>query len=286
MTTVLTALLFALAIWWLGTGVVLFLQQRLAPGRHAALFSLAAVAAIAGTTLVYSSNSLGAAYSYISFTAAVTLWGTLELSHYLGLVTGVHERYCPADCIGWRRFGLALGTSIWHELSILLTGFVLIWVLLPAENLTGLYTFLVLWVMRWSAKLNLFFGVPNFSTEWFPDRMSHLKSYVKPAPISLFFPFSVALSLMAIFFLGTQAMQHTSGQGLVYVLPMMLLCLAVIEHLFMVIPVADTALWNRLFSNRSAQLSAPVLPVPIVRVNNNGAMTASPANNINSSSPQ
>lgn len=273
MPPLLTALLFALAIWWLGTGVVLFLQQRLMPGRRAALFGLAVVAALAGVTLVQCSSSLAAAASYISFTAAVILWGTIELSHYLGLVTGVHERSCPANCVGWRRFGLALGTSIWHELSILLTGAVLVWVLLPSENLTGLYTFVVLWVMRWSAKLNLFLGVPNFSTEWFPERLAHLKSYVKPAPISPFFPISVAVATLGAFTLGTMAMQASSSMTLVYALPMMLLCLAIIEHLFMIIPVADTALWNRLFSNRSSQ-------------GVQGVITAAPASNINTSAPQ
>ena len=257
MSPLLAALLFAVALWWLGTGVVLYLQQRLVPREGAGVMNgtalaIGTAAALAVVALLWSGGTGGAASSLIAFAAAIVLWGTLELSHYLGLVTGTHERRCPVGARGWRRFRLALGTSIWHELSVLGAGLMLTTLLWSAENPAGLYTFLVLWLMRWSAKLNLFLGVPNFSTEWFPARLSHLASYVRHAPVSVLYPVSLTLAALAVVQLVSLAVAAGERHALVHALPAALLLLAVVEHVFMALPFADTRLWNRVFGLREA----------------------------------
>ena len=265
MSPLLAALLFAVALWWLGTGVVLYLQQRLEPGEapggtSGAALAIGAAASLALVALLWSGARDGAVPSFAAFSAAIVLWGTLELSHYLGLVTGTHERRCPAGARGWQRFRLALGTSIWHELSVLGAGLMLTALLWSANNPAGLYTFLVLWLMRWSAKLNLFFGVPNFSTEWFPARLSHLASYVRHAPVSVLYPVSLTLAALAVVQLVALALDNGERHALVHALPAALLLLAVIEHAFMALPIADTRLWNRVFGLRDPLADAATPP--------------------------
>ena len=260
MTPLVTAALVAVALWWLGTGVVLHLQQRLLAGADGArvgpavALGVAAGGALAALATLAAAARDGTAASVAGFAAAIALWGALELSHYLGLVTGTHERRCPRDARGWRRFRLALGTSLWHELSVLGVGLALVALLHDASNPAGLYTFLVLWLMRWSAKLNLYLGVPNFSTEWFPARLSHLESYVRRAPVSALFPVSLTLAGVAIVLLARTAIGADDARALVHALPAALLALAVLEHLLMALPVTETRLWNRVFGLRRASL--------------------------------
>lgn len=254
MTPLIAAALFALALWWLGTGIVLHLQQRLQvqvrPRRRVLGVAVTALGALATLALVTVAGTGGTLASLAGFTAAIVLWGTLELSHLLGLVTGTHEAPCPEGTGAGRRFRLALGTSLWHELSVLGAGALLLALLADAPNPAGLHTFLVLWMMRWSAKLNLFFGVPNFSTEWFPKRLAHVASYIRHAPVSAFYPVSLTLAVIAFIALARLALTVPAGDSLAHALPAALLLLAIAEHVFMAVPIADTRLWNRVFARR------------------------------------
>jgi len=247
--------LYVLLVWWLGTGIVLWLQHRLTPGSRPAAVTLIVLAVLSLVALAISGATLGTAASLAGFTAAIFLWGSLELSHNLGLVTGVHADHCPADARGWHRFRLALGTSIWHELSVLGTGIAVSVLLIEAVNPTGALSFTVLWLMRWSAKLNLFLGVPNFSTEWFPSRLRHLASYVRRAPVSLFYPLALTLATLVLVAMLHRAGDAVGGEWLVYGLPAVLLMLAILEHAFLAIPLPDQELWNRWFRSARARLS-------------------------------
>jgi len=285
MTTLLLAVAFAVVLWWLGTGIVLGLQQRLradgpavnaaglagaagateaagtegapavegdeAPAPRIAL-GVAGGALAGGVALIAAAHHTGVAASLAGFTAALVLWGALELSHYLGFITGTHARLCPQEVRGWSRFRLALGTSIHHELSVLACGLLFLGLLHDAPNTAGLHAFLVLWLMRWSAKLNLFFGVPNFSTDWFPTRLSHLASYIRHAPVTPFYPIALTAAALAAITLGRLALEAPGSRSLMYALPAVLLALAVLEHLFMALPIADSRLWNRVFGVRRA----------------------------------
>ena len=260
MASFLLALVFAVALWWLGTGIVLGLQQRLRaggdaeedPAAHGLALGVAAGVVGGIGALVWAGGHPGVLSSLGGFTAALILWGALELSHYLGFVTGTHRDVCPDGARGWRRFRLAIVTSMWHELSVLGIGLALLALLHDAPNSAGLHTYLVLWLMRWSAKLNLFLGVPNFSTEWFPRRLAHLASYIRRAPVSALFPVSLTLATLVAITLGRLALEAPGTRALMHALPAALLALAVVEHLFMALPVADTRLWNRVFGVRPA----------------------------------
>lgn len=246
--SLVNAVLTVIATWWVGTAVVLYLQQRIQIAGATLALSLSAVALSAVVVLKLCSLGLSTWQSYGGFIAAVVLWGCLELSYFTGLVSGVHKRHCPQNCGNSRRFRLALGTSIWHEISVLAAAALLFVLCAPESNPTGLYTFTVLWLMRWSAKLNLFCGVPNFSTDWFPQRLAYVHSYMRHSRVSVFFPLSVLLATAVSIKLMMSTLSASPEHALGTALPCVLLMLAILEHLFMALPIADTALWNKVFT--------------------------------------
>jgi len=221
--------LTTIAVWWIGTGVVLYLQQRLRINRLPLVVLLCLLSLVSLATLKFAAGGFEPWRSYTALLAAVVLWGCIELSYYSGLIliSGIHKRTCPENCSMSKRFRLALGASIWHELSVL---------------------FLVLWLMRWSAKLNLFFGAPNFNTDWFPRHMLYVHSYIRRAPVTWFFPASMLVACLTAYQLLTSSDGGSSHMALSTTLPGILLVLAILEHVFMALPIADTALWNRIFA--------------------------------------
>lgn len=240
--------LIVIATWWIGTGVVLYLQQRMQLTRTPLILTLILISLASLVVLRLTSNGFSHWQTYSGFIAAVVLWGCIELSYYTGLVTGIHKRPCPARCDNTRRFLLALGTSIWHELSVLVTAMVVMWICWQGDNPAGLYSFMVLWLMRWSAKLNLFLGVPNFNADWFPEHLAYAHTYMKRSSVSPLFPLSILLSSAVAVHWMMSAVSAPPAQALATALPCVLLMLAILEHLFMALPIADSALWNRVFA--------------------------------------
>ena len=277
----LTPILVVIAVWWMGTGLVLFLQQSIARANTRLAICLAVVSLFSLTGLYIGGGGTQAWHSYMGFVAAICLWGSIELSYYSGLIGGVHKRTCPDSCDTAKRFRLALGASIWHEVSVLFAGGVVMSLLLNAQNPAGLYSFLVLWLMRWSAKLNLFFGVPNFNTDWFPKRLAYAHSYIRRAPVTLFFPLSVVLASLVAIQLISSALTMHEQQALMHILPGVLLLLAILEHVFMALPIADSALWNRIFSRDDAQRFPPT-EIAQTAADTDRLLSASPAQNIQS----
>ena len=249
--------LVVVATWWIGTGVVLYLQQQIRQTGFALIATLVATCLASLLVLKISANGLAYWQSYAGFVSAVVLWGCLELSYYTGLIGGIHERHCPENCSQLRRFRLALGASIWHEISVLVTAIVVVAVCWNAANPAGLYTFMVLWLMRWSAILNLFLGVPNFNADWFPEHLAYAHSYMRRSRVTLFFPFSILLAGIVSICLIINTVSASPVQALATALPCVLLMLAILEHAFMALPIADSALWNRVFAREDSEHNKP-----------------------------
>ena len=111
--------LHALFIWWFGTGLVIYLDGlprwtfRWTMLGSTVLLALSLLGLAAGA----DDTSVGGAYQ--AFTCGLLAWGWLEVSFYLGYVTGVRKQACPEGCRGWRHFGHAVLACLWHELAIL-----------------------------------------------------------------------------------------------------------------------------------------------------------------------
>ena len=101
-----------------------------------------------------------------------------------------------------------------------------------------------LWLMSWSAKLNLFLGMPNLN-DWLPDHLAYLKTYMPRRSMNLLFPVSVTVSTVIVVLMVARALgAETSGAETVgLILVATLLSLGILEHWFLVLPLHDEALW-------------------------------------------
>ena len=254
---------FALLAWWLSTGVILFLNHLRA--RTYRWSMLAATLVLLGSLVVLhtSSTDTTPVGAMLAFTAALLVWGWLEISYFMGFLTGPRKLACPTGSTGWRRFGLALQTSLHHEAAVVLLGAVLIGLTWDAPNRFGTWTFVTLWLMRWSAKLNLYLGVPHINEHWFPEHLRFLTTYMRRRPMNLFFPVAItsATALMVLLLVpaATTASDDFTRTGDVLVAT--LLALGILEHWFMVLPLRDSALWNWAL-RQAGQSAADVQQVP------------------------
>jgi putative photosynthetic complex assembly protein 2 len=255
------ALAFALALWWAGTGAVLWLSRRPPAGRPWAMAAASLAAVVASAALVLTRDVATPAAAFAAFAAAVALWGWHELSFLTGVVTGPSTAACPPGARGWARFRAAAATLMHHELALALTAAAVAAMTLGAANPIGGLTFLVLFAARLSSKLNLFLGAPNFSAELFPERLRHLASYLRKAPPSVFYPVSLLGLALAVAAAAAAALAPEASPFAAtgYALVATLLALAALEHLFMALPLPDAALWRWALppSERPAHPDAP-----------------------------
>jgi putative photosynthetic complex assembly protein 2 len=261
MTDVLAPALYALFIWWFGTGAVLLLDRLSRMTRRMAMIiaTLGALAAIAGINATQDTRTLTAAVC--AFSCAIVLWGWHELSFLSGVLTGPRRTPCPKGATGWRRFVYAAQTLIHHEIAIALSGIVLALWLWDAANPVALMTFGVLWVMRLSAKLNLFLGAPNVAVEFLPGDLGYLTTYFSQRPMNGLFPVSVTVGTLASAWCFAQAATPLGDVFAVsvYALDGMLIALGTLEHWFLVLPYREAALWRWYMQARG---SGPVSSQP------------------------
>ena len=180
-----------------------------------------------------------------------------ELAFLTGVITGFNKGNCPENVNGYERFKLALGAIVYSEVLLLSVLLLLIWCFNDLGTNFGFWTFTLLYGARISAKLNLFFGVPNINAEFLPKPTQHLATYFRQDSINKFWPFSVfALSLVSVLLSCKAILGTTDNSALVgYVLLTVLCLLALLEHLFMVLPFPDALLWRwmipKQISNKS-----------------------------------
>ena len=239
-------ILAALFAWWFSTGAILWLVRR--PRRtHGPMLAVSAIGAVAAVAaLAASAHDTSAGGAYAAFVSALAVWGWHEASFLMGAITGPRPAACPPGATGWRRFKYATLTLIHHEIFVALTAVALVAMTWGAPNQIGPLTFLVLLAMRLSAKLNIFLGVPNLTDEFFPDHLAHLKSYLPKRAMNALFPWSVIAGALLTAYLFAEAHNSApaSGEQTGFLLLGTLAALALLEHLFMVLPVQDAVLWR------------------------------------------
>lgn len=254
------AILFAVFLWWASTGAILFLDGL--PRRTYAL-SMAAMSLIALASLValwMTRATPDSASVIIAFTAALALWAWNEMAFLMGYITGPRRRAATPGTRGLARFTESAATLISHELAIALTA-LLIWVMtMDGQNLFGLWTFLILWVMRLSTKINIFLGAPNITEEFLPPHLSYLATYFRKRPMNGFFPVSVTLATLAAAWLAHLAFMPGRGPGEVlgYSLIAALTALAVLEHWLLFVPLPAQRLWAWSLKSHAATALATV----------------------------
>jgi len=194
--------------------------------------------------LTAGDTSTGGAYA--AFTCTILLWAAQEIAFLAGWLTGPRPQPCPAGVKGGKRLGLALQAIIYHELALLACGAAIVALTWSGSNPVGLWTFAALWVLRQSAKINLFLGVPVTNDELMPDAVRFLKSYFARKPVSAFFPISVTFAT-AVLVIMIQRIVEVAGTPFDVVgltLVSTLFALGVVEHWFMLLPLPAITLWG------------------------------------------
>ncbi len=246
MDSLWVAAAFAIFIWWFSTGLILLLDSlpRTTFRWSQLLSSLLAGGALLGIASTAGQTTLAA--TYCAFTCALLVWGWHELAFLTGWITGPQRTAISEDVQGWPRFVAAVRAILWHELAIAAGG-LLIWALtLDAANQIALWTYLVLWLMRISAKFNLFLGVRNLSEEFLPPHLAYMASFFRRRRMNLLFPVVVTAATVVAVLLVERAL--ADGTGAVHAVGLTLvatlLWLAIVEHWLLVLPLQATALWR------------------------------------------
>lgn len=262
MTELALPIAYTLFAWWFSTGVILYLDGL--PPRTFP-FTLQCATVLLGAALwalVHTRNDVSVAGAYCAFTCALLVWAWQEVAFLLGVVTGPRRTACPPGATGWRRTGYAIQAVLYHELALIVLAIAVVACVGPGENRVGLWTFMTLWVMRQSAKLNIFLGVRNLGENFLPPHIAYLKTYFKRAPMNVLFPFSVTLATGAAILVwwqwatGTGNAFDTAGLALVGTM----LALGALEHWLLVLPLPTEALWR--WGMRSHEASQAPQSVP------------------------
>jgi putative photosynthetic complex assembly protein 2 len=244
--------LYALFIWWFSTGVIMYLDGL--PQKTFKWSILGAtVLMVFSLWGIYASRSDASVVgAYCAFSCGLLAWGWQEISFYMGFVTGTRKEPCPDGCSGWKHFGHAIQTSLWHELAIIASGVVIVALTWGAKNQIGMWTFMVLWWMHQSAKLNVFLGVRNLNEEFLPEHLQFLKSFLTKKPMNLLFPLSITISTVILVKL-VQAAHQVHGSrfdaaGFCFLA--VLMGLAIVEHWLLMLPLPAAALWGWSLKSR------------------------------------
>lgn len=236
---------FALFMWWFSTGAILLLVRRGRVTHTAAIaaMSVLVVLALIGLGATHGDRSVAGAFA--GFCYGLIVWAWLEMTFLFGFITGPRTTPCPVPTSEWQRFRFAVETIAYHEIAILFAGIAVVALTWGAENQVGTFTFMVLWAMRVSAKLNIFYGAPHVTEEFLPPHLAHLGSYFRRGRVSRFFPVSVTVASL-LFGMVVHSAASTSDQfdTISLTLVASLLGLAILEHWFLVLPIPDAALWK------------------------------------------
>jgi putative photosynthetic complex assembly protein 2 len=244
--------LYALFLWWFSTGLILYLDGLPARTFRWSMRGATALLGVALYGLARSSADPSVGGAYVAFTCGLVIWGWHEISFLMGYVTGPRRTPCPQGCGGWRHAVHATQTILYHEVAIAATAAAVIALTWGEANQVGTWTFMILWGMRLSAKLNVFLGVPNLSEEFLPEQLHYLKSYLAKKPMNLLFPVSVTVStvIAALLVRNALATDASAFELAGFVFLAALLALAILEHWFLVLPLPDAALWSWALRSR------------------------------------
>ncbi len=241
------------ALWWSSTGLILLLDSQDRRTYRGTMFGASGLLVFALWFIAASAGETTPQSAYVAFAGGLVVWGWQLLAFYTGFLAGPNKSACAPGSSIPSRFVQALGASVYHEVAALLGAIALFGLTYDQPNRIALWTYVILWVMHASAKLNLFLGVPNLGAEMLPGHLSFLTSFMARKPMNALFPVSVTAGTVAsaLLFLGA-ARAGASGFEIAGLAMLgSLTALAVVEHWFLVVPVDGNALW-RAFRRKSA----------------------------------
>ena len=245
------AAIYAVMCWWIGTGVILWLDRLPPTSFRWSMLAWTFLLGLSFWGVSVSMKSFSEFNAYLGFGSVIVMWGWHELAFLTGTITGPRKIAMDEGATGWRRFSQSVQVVIHHEIALVLNFIFLCVMQLDNSNHVALCTFALLWCMRVSAKLNLFFGVAENGEAYLPQHLKYLSSYFRKRKITLWFLISVSLSICTWIWLVWQtqigAVEMTTG----WVLLASLLALAIVEHALMIFPLPMQRIWGWAMSKTS-----------------------------------
>ncbi|MEY3573229.1 MAG: hypothetical protein RJA77_1144 [Pseudomonadota bacterium] len=235
----------AIALWWSLTGAVLWASHRRPSGQRQSMV-VATFGCVVGVIIAAESAAMASQLgSYLGFASVLLVWCWIELAFLLGWVSGPNRHPCPPQAGGWPRLRMAIQAILHHEIALLVAG---VAICLPgwnAENNTAAQVFLVMYAMRLSTKLNLFWGVRNFYEGFLPGPTSHLSSYFRRRGLTALFAITATLVFVLTFFAWQRALslQPEWAQARDAFVAS-LFSLSLLEHLLLVLPIRPERFWR------------------------------------------
>ena len=257
---IVSAAAYTVFVWWFCTGVIFFLDGLPKRTYWVSIGAATFIAVCAIIGVIASSRVDSATNAYVAFTCAVLIWGWQEMLFLMGVLAGPSKAPLPEGVSESTRFKLATRSVIHHELALLGVGILLLLVTWRSPNQVGGATYMVLWLMRLSAKLNLFVGVRNTYAHLLPAHIAYLGSYFRQrTTVSKFFvgstSFAALLTTVLWLLVASESSLLLSQTGATLLASLM--TLAVIEHFFLVLPLPMERLWSAALSSRDCGKSKP-----------------------------
>lgn len=239
------AILYALFVWWFSTGAILYLDGLPRQTFPVTILGMS-VLATAGLVALYGArNDISSVGAYHAFTGALAVWALSEITFLMGLITGPRRTAMAPETSGFARFVGACKMILWHEAAVLV-GFAAVaaatW---GGSSALGLETYALLWIMRLSAKINIYLGVPYAPIAFLPEQLRYIGSAFRKSAMNSFFPLCVTLATVALALMVERAMTTPDeGVAIRFTLLSVLMGLAILEHWFLVLPLPSEILWK------------------------------------------
>jgi putative photosynthetic complex assembly protein 2 len=239
------AILYALFIWWFSTGAILYLDGLPRQTFPVTILGMGVLAAAGLVALHGARDDVTSVGAYHAFTGALAVWALNEITFLMGLVTGPRREALSSDASGFARLVGACKMILWHEAAVLV-GFVAVIVATwKGANALGIETYALLWMMRLSAKINIYLGVPHAPLAFLPEQLRYIGSAFRNSAMNSFFPLCVTLATVALALMVERAMTSADeGVAIRFTLLSALMGLAILEHWFLVLPLPSERLWK------------------------------------------
>lgn len=253
--TVMASMLLTVVLWWGSTAVIARLIVG-NPERYPVLLRIFATIGATGFAVILATREVNSTASAVAaLLAALAVWSWIEVTFLTGKITGLTGSK-PANATtlrhGFVRHAIsALAAILWHELLIVAMIVIVAVGTYDSSNDLALQVLLLLWLMRSSAKLNLFLGVRNLGEGFFPPHLQHLLGFMRQRRMNPLMPVSLLLAGAICGYFCTAALTASSTHDVAAATIIATLSvLALIEHLLMILPVPAETLWRWSLANR------------------------------------
>lgn len=261
-----TPAVFALFTWWFATGLILWLDGLPVRTHRWTLLGSTAVLIVSIAALYALRGNTSQSAIYYSFLAVLGVWAWNETTFLLGALTGPVQRACPENARGFDRLRAAIDSVLYHEAGLIFSGAAIAIASWGEADNFAFRLFALVWALRLSTKLNLFFGVPHAPGHFLPDHLRYLASYFRERPVSALFAFTVTaatiLSVLLCVEAGATAPDSAARTAATFLATFAVL--GVIEHWFLACPIGADHLWRWAFHSHVKTRVDPltVLPTP------------------------